>query len=132
MHNALIYIVIALCVSTVWAGTDSVAVADSQAVTAKAVRPVGTAVPELFFDDMALVQSSKVLYCELGLVIRNRDGGEVSVVVHDAKGRSVVSREFGEGAGTINMALSDIPRGVYVYTVRMADSVYTRPFVVTH
>lgn len=82
-------------------------------------------------EDIALVASAKVSLNGLGLVVRNGGGSRVSVKVLDARGRAVLSKEYSPGRRTITVAVDEIPEGVYVYSVRIADSVYTRPFILT-
>ncbi|MBD3241526.1 MAG: T9SS type A sorting domain-containing protein [Chitinivibrionales bacterium] len=85
----------------------------------------------VLFDDIALYAPAEVIHCGLGLVIRNADGSRVSVAIHDAKGRPVLRERYDAGKGVINVRTDMFPTGVYVYTVHMSDTVYTRPFIVT-
>ncbi len=86
---------------------------------------------EVLFDDIALYAPAEVAHCGLGLVIRNAEGSRVSVAIHDAKGRPVLRERYDAGKGVINVPTDAFPTGVYVYTVHMSDTVYTRPFIVT-
>jgi hypothetical protein len=82
-------------------------------------------------DDIALLSGSRVRHCELGLLIRRSESADVDVALLDAKGRAVLSKHYSSGSGLISVATDALPAGVYVYTVRMADSVYTNSFMVT-
>jgi hypothetical protein len=141
VNISLLCLVVAGCVwaagqqaadSTAAAGTD--AVADSARETpfssSALDKALGTTGAEPL-DDISLYSSGRVLHCELGLVIRNAEGDHVSLTIHDAKGRSVLSDQYDAGSRVINVQTDAFPTGIYVYTVRMADSVYTRPFIVT-
>lgn len=86
---------------------------------------------EVLFDDIALYAPAEVAHCGLGLVIRNSEGSRVSVAIHDAKGRPVLRERYDAGKAVINVRTDAFPTGVYVYTVHMSDTVYTRPFIVT-
>jgi hypothetical protein len=147
MRNILIFIILCATVSvradvpadTVSSGVvranqliavDPLPTDSSVAKQRNAIRPHQVTSDGLL-DDIGLMPSKKVVFCDLGLIIRNVDGSDVSVAVHDAKGRAIVTKDFSDGQRTINMDLGTMPKGVYVYTVRMADSVYTKPFVVT-
>lgn len=142
-RKMLIYILLALVVAG-WsrAETDQAAKSDTAAVVEKTVdssasdeapfdvldKVLGPAEP---LDDIALYSSGNVFHCALGLVIRNTEGSKVSVAIHDAKGRPVLTDRYADGPRVISVDTDGFPTGVYVYTVHMADSIFTKPFIVT-
>jgi hypothetical protein len=146
--TAAAVVAMALCGVAGGTGSGVLRVADSQAVVAatpdtlasdaqvtpQRAFPAGAAKPQTLppvFDDIALASASRVVHNGLGLFIRNSSGGRVSVAVHDVKGRPVITRRYTASARTITVPTDGFTAGVYVYTVRMADSVFTKPFIIT-
>lgn len=82
-------------------------------------------------DDISLFSSRTVTLHDLDLLVRNHRRSAVAVRVHDASGREVLSRDYGPGRAVVLVAMDKVPRGIYVCSVRVADSVYARTFVVT-
>jgi len=82
-------------------------------------------------EDIAQFSSRTVTLHDLDLLVRNHRRGRVAVRVHDAAGREVLARDYGPGRATISVAMDAVPRGIYVYSVRVADSVFASTFVVT-
>jgi hypothetical protein len=101
-----------------------VGVSDSSVGTARGEK-------EGLLSDMALLSSRTVTYSSLGLIVRNPHRKRVSVAIHDSKGRPVVIRQYGENVPFVNIGTSDLSAGVYVYTVRVGEKLFTSPFIVS-
>ncbi len=116
----------------VFAAGDTAEVADSVVfeVSAQSTESVSVGAGGLV-DDIALLSGSRVRHCELGLLIRSEEGEQVHVAVLDARGRAVLNKRYSPSGGLISVPTNGFPAGVYVYTVRMTDTVYTNSFMVT-
>jgi hypothetical protein len=83
-------------------------------------------------EDMAFISSNKVVFNSLGLIIHNRLAQNISVAIHDSKGRRVLIKQYGAESPVINIKTSGLEAGAYIYSVMIGDSLFTRPFFVTH
>ena len=81
--------------------------------------------------DMALLSSRAVTYSSLGLIVRNPHRKRVSVAIHDSKGRPVIIRQYRTSVPFVNVGTSELSAGVYVYTVRVGEKLFTAPFIVS-
>jgi hypothetical protein len=83
-------------------------------------------------NDMAFISTNKVVSNSLGLIIHNQNGQAVSVVIHDSKGRRVFGKRYAADLSVINVKTGNLDPGAYIYSVAIGDSLFTRPFFVTH